>query len=420
MWSIVEERTTAVPGFDAAWLPAAAFRYVTPLVGRSGDRVELKAGTYAGVIPLANGETLRITPKAGAHALGRMILVTEGLDRTVASEFTATAELGRDDEEDGVSWLRLLARSYANELRGIETRSLRRERIEVDRRLDHARGRLDVLATVQSLARREAAPVHCTFKVPTADTPANHLLGVAARRILGVLDRDTPEWRVAVRWAERFGSGGLDRRMLSTIVAGLRTNRFSGSRGYYVRALVMAHLLLSDAGLSLNSDEVVPGEALLVNTADLFERYVRTLIARAVTDDGLVATKGATPTRTLLTDGTCETTPDVVISDGRGPCFLVDAKYKTSAEVPASDFYQLYAYLRVFDVGTGAFVLPALDGDRSVTRRATSDGCVLLEVRIPLGDWRATEAWLGPTLRQAIRESRTSFPPASSGVAARS
>lgn len=401
-WTITEDAVTELHGFDVAWLPREAYRFLAPRLNLARGAVEIAADDHVGTIPLLNGDSLQIVPKVGIKAFGRMVLVAEGLEGAVSDEFDQLVALAFD-EDVNESWVPLLARSFVRLLQTIEKKSLRAGRARTEARLWYVRGRVEALSTTLSLARHERTPVHCCYKERTTDTAENRVLAAAAAKILQVRGLDQEARETAVRWAGRIRMAELADD-LETVVGHLRTGRYMGSRPYYIPALLTAHLILAGAGLGFDSERLVEGEAFLLNSSTLFERYVRAIVSRVLAPEGFVVEKGSVPPSALFTDGTCELVPDVMVSDESGFRLLLDAKYKRVPAVPAGDYYQVVAYLTVYELSVGVIVLPMDNpGAASVSRKFTADGKVVLEVRVPLNDWRATEAFVGEILWEVLR-----------------
>ncbi len=275
-WTIFDSQTTTVHGFALEWLPPQSSRYLTPHVirGTSTVSIALEAGPYIGALPLSTGETLFIEPRVGRAALSRMLSVTARLDNAVRKEFEEFANLGYG-EQDSVSWLHLLSRSFCNQLRLIEKNSLRPERVRIDERRQTIKGEIKVTPTLISLKRQETSPIHCTYRVKSYDTAEQRMLAAAAQTLLQRGSIEDDNRGILQRWAARFGEQRLSGDELSDVIRNLNGGRYTGPRAYYIPALVMAHLILVQSGLSFNALHSVQTEALLTNIYTLFESYLR-------------------------------------------------------------------------------------------------------------------------------------------------
>jgi 5-methylcytosine-specific restriction endonuclease McrBC regulatory subunit McrC len=401
-WTITESTVTELTNFDLDWLPNAAHRYVTPQIRHSRGgitSIALEVGPWIGTMPLANGDVLRILPRAGEKALWRMLMLSEGLADQFNKEFEDFTRVSYT-EEGATSWMQLLARAFFKQLRAIEKESLRTDRIEVSRRLPSARGRVALLPTVASIMRREVSPVHCTFKERTYETVEHRVLGAAALRLfqLGFVSDD--DQMLAFRWIDR-AQERLKERELLEVARGLRARRYTGPRNYYIPALLMARLLLAEAGISFDEEASVESEVLMTNVRTLFERYVRAVIAEALRDKGFVVEKREDAPMSLFDDGTCSLIPDALISKARVITLIADAKYKIDKPVEESDYYQMAAYLDTYSVQNGLLIMPSLVHHTvHIVSHRTRRGYVIHEIRVPLEDWTVTERYLTTEVRR--------------------
>ncbi len=403
-WIATDSSVTELVGFDLGWLPDCAYRYLTPQIRhtRGGNEVvALECGPFVGTFPLMNGDVLRIVPRAGEQALWRMLLLSEGLAEQLKREFDDFTQISYTDS-GAASWISLLARSYFAQLRLIEKSSLRSERVQVSRRLASARGRVELIPTLSSLVRRESLPVHCRYKERTYETIEHRVLGAGAARLRDVGSVAPADKELAFRWASRL-RGRLKGHELREVITGLRTRKYTGARAYYIPALLMARLLLVEAGIALDEETSVSSEAFMTNIRTLFERYVRAIVRSAAKDEGFIVEKRENNPRTLFEDGTYSLIPDVLVSDSTGVKLILDAKYKIDKPIDESDFYQMVAYLNVYEVSQGVLVLPTLQHtEAKVLSHRTLSGLTIYAMRVPLDDWGTTEGFLTKEVRRLL------------------
>lgn len=403
-WTITESAVTDLEGFDIGWLPVGAYSYLTPHIRhtRGGNEiVALESGPFIGSLPLRNNDVLYVLPQAGEQALWRMLLFAEGLADQMPREFDDFTRLGYT-EGSSSSWLSLLTRSYFEQLRLIEKNSLRSERVIVERRRVNVRGKVRLMPTLLSLRRHESLPVHCRYRERTHQTVENRVLGAAASRLQAVGSGDPKNREISLRWAKRL-KGRLRENELREIVDGLRTGRYTGSRAYYIPALLMARLLLVEAGISLGDDATVSSEVFLTNIRTVFERYVRAIVRDALQDEGFIVEKREDNPRPLFEDGTCSLIPDVLVSSVAGVQLIIDAKYKIDKPVDESDYYQMASYLNTYNVQKGVLVMPTLRARQAITtQRRTVSGLKIYEMRVPLDSWNATELFLATEVRRLL------------------
>lgn len=404
-WYIYDNQITETPGLDISWLPAAAYRYVTPHLRRVALRpndVSLEAGPYIGALPLKNGDTLYIIPRVGRESYSRMIFVVEGLEDAVSKEFEEFVQIGFE-ESSNTPWGILLARPFVNRLRHIEKESLAVERQPTYRRLNYIRGRPKIADSLISLARRQDYPIHTYLRESSFHNLENRLLSTAAEILLRTTNVDDIQKRILTRWALLSRRKFVRLHELRQLTIGLKSHKYTGSRSYYVPALIMAKLIISQAGLNLEDANLTSSEPIVTNVADLFEKYVRTVISKSLTAKGFLVEKKETKPPTLFVDGTCELIPDVLISQQGIVKIILDVKYKPRPTVDSSDYYQMNAYLDSYGVDTGLLILPnSYQPGFSLTKRETPKGKKIYELRLPLGDWRQSETILSDTILKLL------------------
>ncbi|WP_338529411.1 5-methylcytosine restriction system specificity protein McrC [Nitratireductor thuwali] len=126
---------------------------------------------------------------------------------------------------------------------------------------------------------------------------------------------------------------------------------------HYADALMVAHLIVFDLGLSIRSGgggAILP--SILINMAEVFEGYMRRVLADGLSNDGRIEVKdgnkgGDSGAKVLLFDPVQEglknpdATPDIIIEVDGKPSLVIDAKYKAAPNVPdRSDVNQVIVY----------------------------------------------------------------------------
>lgn len=199
-------------------------------------------------------------------------------------------------------------------------------------------------------------------------------------------------------WLRRYQRSRDLAADVAQVRRGFASGSYGGPRDYYRRALMLAQVILGADGLGFAGNARIHGDAILLQTASIFERYLRNVIRNAYNDQGFVVTKGGVGTMTLYTDGTFELTPDIVVSRDARTLLILDAKYKKPT---ASDHYQLYAYLAASRTSRGVLLAPLYEGSELEIREySTGDNMVVREVFLPMTNLRVTEAFLGQVVQK--------------------
>jgi 5-methylcytosine-specific restriction endonuclease McrBC regulatory subunit McrC len=388
-----EGEVTWLPGLRASDIPHPLPNGISIHLRRG--ELGLEAQGLVGAIPLLNGDTLQIVPKIGRVNFFRLLFKAEGFQRDLEREYDDFVSYSVDEDENIDS---VVARQLMFSAADIIKRSPQQGRVK--RRCEgmFAAGQMDAVSTAMNIACRKQEPVTYFIKERTLDIPENRVLTEAiVRAWLTLEETDRGELRsVHERWLSRFPrSTNLDAD-IQQVEQGFASASYGGPRDYYRRALMLAQIVLGSNGLGLSEVAAVEGDAILLNTADIFEKYLRNVISDAYSEAGYVVTKGGVGVTSLYTDGSFELQPDITVSrDGR-TLLIADAKYKRPT---AGDHYQMHTYLAVHVVKRGLLLAPLYDGNEVVVREySTTDKTVVREVYLPMGDLKVTEAFLGTVI----------------------
>ena len=193
-------------------------------------------------------------------------------------------------------------------------------------------------------------------------------------------------------WRRRFSPSYNVELDVEHVEQGFADGRYGGARDYYKRTLMLARIVLGNAGIGFSEATTVLGDAVLLNTPDIFERYLRNVISDAYSVGGYIVTKSGVGVTSLYTDGSFELQPDIVISKDGATILIADAKYKTPT---AGDHYQLHTYLKANGIKRGILLAPLYEGSKVLVKEyATADKVVVREVFLPMEDLNTTEAFL--------------------------
>jgi len=384
-----ENDITWLPHFEEEWIPNHVYGDVRFL--RSSTKVGVEIGGVVGAVPLRNGDTLQVTPKVGNINFVKMLAVCEGLYDELKQEFDDLV-FYEDTNDLSISWF--VARSLAKTLLEINTKSLRFDHKLRVRNGDYASGKILPVETQCNLIRRTEKPIVFAGHERIYNNIENRVLGkaaqIAARFLSG--SSDSHLLRAAESWVKRFATE-FNSNDLVEIDRLLLSRKLGGSRGYYVKALGLAKIILGQAGITSAELHQREGEGILIRTSTLFERYIRKILVDSLTGNGVLVTKGSgLSNQFLYTDGYFELEPDFVFHDKSGFRLIADAKYK----VPDSkDHYQMVCYLSRYKVKTGILIKPSYSKHApDPICHTTPDGYAVWEVALPLEDLSITESIL--------------------------
>jgi hypothetical protein len=351
----------------------------------------VEAQGVVGAIPLLNGDILQIIPKIGQMNFLRLLFKAEGFQRDLEREYADFVSYSVEDEQNIDS---IVARQLMYAADHIINRSAQQGRVKRRREGVFAAGQIDVVSTALNLACRKQEPVVFFIRERTRDIPENRVLSeaiVRASHALNDADRREFDW-IRERWLGQFPRSEDIDRDLEKVEEGFASGRYGGPRDYYRRALMLAQIVLGSSGLGFAESVTVEGDAILLNTADIFERYLRNVISEAYSQAGYVVTKGGVGARSLYTDGSFELLPDITISrDGRLR-LIADAKYK---EPTSGDHYQMHTYLSMNGINRGLILAPLYEGNEVRLREySTTNKMIVREAYVPMNNLSVTEEFL--------------------------
>lgn len=383
---------------EVVWFPHLKVEHL-PHPLNSGIKVHLRgrdigieAQGVVGAIPLKNGDTLQIVPKIGPVNFLRLLFRATGSRADLDREYENFVEYSIDDEKSVDS---VVARSLYASVTELLHRSLKMTRVRKRRLGDFAAGPIDATSTALRLACRESAPVVYFASERSADTPENRVLGEALHKSWPLLDYEnqTTFRHVLERWEKAVPKDVDIEDDLLVVEQGFARGIYGGARDYYRKPLMLAQVILGLHGVGLSDAAIFEGDALLLNSADIFERYVRNVIADEYAKTGYVVTKGGVRTSNLYTDGSYELQPDIVIAKEGETILIADAKYKAAAS--AADHYQLNTYLAINKIKRGLILAPGFDTTKILLKEYMTDNkTVVREAYLPVRDLAATEAFL--------------------------
>ncbi len=387
---VTESEITWLARFRTAYLPRALPAQIK--IHLRDDEVGIEAQGLVGAIPLRNGDTLQITPKIGKVNFLRLLFKAEGFQPELnrAYDDFAAYSLDEDRNVDSVVARQIFLSVDEIMKRSPQFGSVKRRRLGL-----FAIGQIDAVATALNLAQRKQEPVAYLVREKTLDIAENRVITEAVMRawiMLNELDREmfAPVYE---RWIARFRRSYDVQLDLWHVERGFAERRYGGARGYYLKTLMLAQIILGSSGLGFSEAAMVEGDAILLNTAAIFEKYVRNVISEKYSDSGYVVTKGGSDISSLYIDGSFEIDPDIVISRDRKILLIADAKYKLPT---ADDHYQLIAYLQVTGVRSGLLLAPLYDGHEVKIREyATANRAIVREIYLPMMNLPEAEAFLG-------------------------
>lgn len=385
------------------WLPEVSFEDLPDNLPKNIS-VHTKKGIIGvephgvvGSFPVSNDRTIKIIPKVGRVCFLELLIKSEGSQKALKSEFDQFIEIAASEE---VNFERFVFKQFLLRLDEILRRSPLHGRITKRSRSTSAKGKVKPLETILNITAKRDKPVISTYKERTLDIPENRILTEALIKSYMGLDEGDQALYVEVfkKWIKRFKRSSSIRADLLAVEKRFSSHDYGGSRGYYRKAIMLSKIILGSNGLSFEGNEIVTADALLINSADVYESYIRNVIADAYSGKGILVKKGGIGKKYLYTNGSYELVPDVYIEKNGLPLLIVDAKYKKPS---SSDHYQMMVYLTAHGLSSGVLLSPNMVNDAVETKEfKSSNGIIVREVYIPLSNLKATESFLATLIEK--------------------
>ncbi|MEK4459660.1 5-methylcytosine restriction system specificity protein McrC [Paenibacillus sp. FSL R10-2748] len=380
-WIAKESSTTYLKDFRIELLPnsiPSQIRFI-----KNKGRIGIEVGNVVGLLPLEGGNSIRILPKYTGINIVEMMLYVQGLtnkhnENKIGEQF----EIGNN-----IPQAELFVQVFLRELRIIEERSIKFERRKEQQQSSYAKGSVNWSKTKLNIMQKKNRPIETKSYVQDFNISENHLLAAAAAKAINYIEKYSSDWNLLNKWIQRFSYNEVS-KLFRTIDRKLVQDRITGARAYYRNAIISAKIILGYYGVDLGED--VEGDALLVNTPDLYEEYIRAGCGNSLREHGIHITKNFSPPEYLFTNGTCELIPDIVFNKGNTLLLVGDVKYK---EPDSKDYYQLYSYIKKAGLGTGIVFTPSKNGEQepTVKTRSTFDNVIIYDICVPTTDSRSLE-----------------------------
>lgn len=376
-----EASTTYIDNLSLQSLPStipAQIKFV-----KNKGKIGIEVGNVVGLVPLGNGDSIRILPKYKGINIVEMMLYVQGItNKHKESKIGEQFDLG-----ENLPRVELFVQVFLRDLRVIEERSLKFERKKENLQSKYAKGSVNWCRTLINIKRKKESPIETKMHVQSFDIPENYLLAAAAKKAIKYTAKYSNDWILLNKWIQRFGEIDVS-KLFRSIDKKLIQDRISGARSYYRNAVISAKVILGYYGIDLG--ENIEGDAILVNTPELYEEYVRAGCGNRLKEYGIFITKNFAPPEYLFTNGTCELIPDLVFRKGDSTILIGDVKYK---EPDSKDYYQLYTYIKKAGINSGVVFTPSKNGESEpiIQKRKSFDDVCIYDVSIPNTNSKALE-----------------------------
>lgn len=328
-------------------------------------RLVIAPKSYVGLIPINDDVAIQVLPRFPISNLFHVLHRSSATLRFIEG-FTRTYEVEKPDgSSDPIAML-------ADQLIALGVDTLRsgllRRYVSTSHDL-HLGGSLDLSNTVARFRVRGICDRSVWVRTEHSfQLRENQLVKLALQRVVSYLARagarfDLKRLRMARELLFAFdrvssSSGGLhfDEIELAQMVA-----RLPALHRQYAALLWLSYLLHARRGVSIEASGKAVFDTFVVNLADVFEDYVRYLIASAldVLLPGGRALNGNDDQVALFVQGEAhKVKPDIYLLSAVGtPWAVLDAKYKPAAK--ASDRYEVLAFCEALQVKRAVILCPS-------------------------------------------------------------
>uniref|UniRef100_B8DPA2 McrBC 5-methylcytosine restriction system component-like protein n=1 Tax=Nitratidesulfovibrio vulgaris (strain DSM 19637 / Miyazaki F) TaxID=883 RepID=B8DPA2_NITV9 len=390
----IEGTTTWLPDISADDIPEAIPNGISLHI--KNGILGIEAQGVVGALRLANGETLHILPKIGDVNFFHLLFKAEGLQNNTLQELNSFASYFTNEDHTPPI---IIAKNLLLSVNEILHRSPTAKRFKVKKNGNFVAGSLNIQKTIFGIHSRAHKPIHYTVKEKTLDTPENRILTAAINIAIDLLptEQRLSYEPIYLAWLQRFPHSTDILADLETTAQNIASNKYGGPRDYYKRSIILAQILFGYRGYGLSGTTSFTGDAILLNTAAVFEKFVRKIISLEYTAKGIVVSKETNSPYSLYTNGSYSVCPDIIISEGGNLRLIADAKYKKPT---ISDHYQLYTYLSVLGAKRGALIAPSFTGfDIETKEFQTPSQHTITEIYLPMQNIDLAENFLKNILR---------------------
>jgi hypothetical protein len=333
---------------------------------------------HVGILPYSvagQHRLLMIAPKGckddetiGLRRFLELVALSEG--EPMPKEFS-----GWEGQRGPHRFLLFLSQHYANLLTELCRRDFRSYyRSEEGELRGFVRGRLTVSAYVRNEIQGRPHKLPCEWDEFTIDNWDNRILWAAARALKAMARTISPEaarlvWKPFHQLTSWF-SPVSDVTITST---DFHRSRLGRTSGYYRRALAWAKMLLQGSELPAAGGHATP---IVLDAPRIFEKFAES-VARDALPDSAWHPHFQHQLDFLIGRQTQRHQPDIFLAGPNGIAVVGDTKYKEVLQrtnvadlgdpgrirlaIQASDWNQLYVYMRMKRAAMGFFIVPFWD-----------------------------------------------------------
>ncbi|MFC3087083.1 5-methylcytosine restriction system specificity protein McrC [Tabrizicola soli] len=320
----------------------------------------IQCSGWVGYIPLNDSFALEVSTRVPVGNLERLVGMAAGYSPAVLRKYS---RLFSDTKDRPEALVDVLADHLLDAFDRIWAGGLLKTYDQVVNSGSMPSGRIMPFETeLLSAKMGRPAAVSIAFR-RTSDFGPNRILRHAFEKLLArYLGLSDPAQRMRTqrlrKALERLaGIGYAARSDLTTQSIARHVERLPSNHATYADALLVAHLVVHDLGLSIRQAggiAILP--SILIDMALVFEAYMRRVLADGLADDPALEVKdgnkaGEGGAKLALYDPIAAgnanppVTPDIVVEKAGKPLLVIDTKYKPAPKIPErGDVNQVVVY----------------------------------------------------------------------------
>jgi 5-methylcytosine-specific restriction endonuclease McrBC regulatory subunit McrC len=329
--------------------------------------VRIKAKNFVGFIPLEDNYLLIVSPKVPVEDFLYILFRAQG-KRIQPKDFERIVKTGRERGLEHLNTFHFLLYVLLQELEKIRTVGfLKRSNLRIENRKS-IKGKILIKDTILKnhvVGRKDE--IMCSYYDLSKNIPEN----VAIKFTLWLL-LNLPEMpRSAIgEFFERYRyfydiSLPVDIDFLDKVEEIVGRNKIPISRQYYTDILNLCVFFITHSKLEYKAGKEVKLRAFVIDMNTVFEEYIRVVLKDGISDNITIK-----KTSKLLFDNRTSSEfridPDYVFVVNDSSICIADAKYKEKPSI--DDFYQILAYLDVFNLKTGILIYPLFENESEIEK----------------------------------------------------
>lgn len=323
----------------------------------STNRILLKTREYIGFLPVTDQTYLIVQPKGEIEDLFHMVSLSGKSERKILERIGTDWKIS--DYSDLLSFM---AHDFISGLSQVERFGFWKRYEDKYHTLPLVRGKIDIGQTIRGPWMHGFSHMLVSqVAEPELDIAPNRIIRACIISLLKTKGLTREDRRKLHRLERIFRRIPLKntKRDLHEVVSLISSKRgIPSSRLYYRDLLSISLFVLENSSCSLMEEGPVELNAFAINMDQVFEGYVRNLIAEELSVDGFSVKDGNQGNHFLFNNSSdYRIQPDLLIEKAGKVVLVADSKY-TKGMPSKDDMAQIISYIAAFGLNTGILICP--------------------------------------------------------------